>query len=110
MKLSIPTFLAVGLLTCILTSCGPLPEENKPTSEPVLEPIAQSPEPVEPADPTAGWRTLKDDTKLPTDAQLSEGAESSLGAGSPSGPDDHNPSTSIKPPPSEPEDQLAPSE
>lgn len=100
--------LAIGLTSgLVISSCTPPEEDEKPV-EAVQQPI-EEPQPVEPADPTAGWRTLKNDTDLPTEAQLADGSDSSVGSGGPGNPDHTggtNPSTSVKPPPSEHEDRL----
>lgn len=110
MNQTITPFLLISLLSSILVSCAtPQKEDQKPV-EPIKEPEITEPLPETPSNPTAGWRMLKDDTKLPTPDQLADGAESSLGTTTPSGLSNDGPSTSIKPPPSIPEDQLAPSE
>lgn len=116
MNPTITPFLLIGLLSSILVSCAISKEEyqkrqeaQKPV-EPVKEPEITEPLPVTPSDPTTGWRVLKDDTQLPTPDQLTDGAESSVGTTTPDGASNDGPSTSIKPPPSIPEDQLAPSE
>ena len=118
---TIPTFLIIGLLASILASCAiskeeyqkrkedQKREENQKSVEPIKKPEITKPLPATPSDPTAGWRGLND-TKLPTPDQLADGAESSIGGTTPNSPPNDGPSTSIKPPRSMPEDQLAPSE
>lgn len=106
----ISTYLIIGIFTGIMASCASSPPEEKKPTEPVKEPVVEQTEPILPSNPTDGWRTPQDDTSLPTDAQLADGAESSLGKAGSSDPGNNRPSTSIKPPPAEPEDQLAPSE
>ena len=106
---TIPTFLLIGLLSSILASCATSKKENQKPIEPIKKPEITKPLPKTPSDPTAGWRGLND-TKLPTPDQLADGAESSIGGITPNSPSNDGPSTSIKPPRSMPEDQLAPSE
>jgi|GEM_PF-5437717 len=108
LKFFTPLFF-IGLLSGLLSSCAIPTEEEEPT-EPVKAPVVENPLPQPSANPADDWRILADDTKLPTEAQLADGAESSLGSANPAGEADNRPSTSVKPPPSEPEDQLAPSE
>ncbi|NWK55711.1 hypothetical protein HW115_08825 [Verrucomicrobiaceae bacterium N1E253] len=90
-----------------MTACTNTPKEEEPPSKPVPEEPAQPSQAAPPADPTAGWRLPSGDTKLPTESQLADGAESSIGSGSPAGTTDNTaPSTSVKPPSNAPEDQL----
>lgn len=105
----ISPFLFISLFIGLISSCATPPEEEEST-ERVKAPVVEETLPQTAANPTDGWKMLSDDTKLPTDAQLADGAESSLGAANPADATDNRPSTSVKPPPSEPEDQLAPSE
>lgn len=107
--------LAAAMAAFALASCGSSGENDK-EDEPIEQPVTKAPPRTPPkpaADPTAMFRTPADDG-LPTDAQLKEGAESSIGTGgvkpvtaSPAGP-----STTAKPPvPVKPdEDQLDPGE
>lgn len=103
--------LAAGL-SATLISCSNK-DKDKLDEEPVKQPVVKrtAPAPKPPADPTAMFRTPKDDT-LPTDAQLAEGADSSIGTGSqPISHPSSTPSTAVKPPkPPEKEDQLDPGE
>lgn len=95
----------------ILASCASTPkEEEKEPVTPIKDPIVEAPAPALAQNPTAGWHRLKDDTNLPTKEQLADGADSSIGQSQPGGQENNQPSTSIKPPPAEPDDQLAPGE
>ena len=106
----ITPFLSISLLISLLASCASPTEEEKP-AEPVKAPAVEVEAPAQPeANPTEGWIMLADDTKLPTEDQLADGAETSLGAADANSGIDNRPSTSVKPPAIEPEDQLAPSE
>jgi hypothetical protein len=99
------------LLTGLFTSCGSAPEKEAPTSKPIKQTeVKKTPSSALDINPTSKFRMLKDDTALPTEAQLADGAETSLGAQPQSTPTDTQPNAAIKPPPSEPEDQLNPSE
>jgi len=104
--------LLTSLIACILVSCASTPkeEEEEAPVAPVKEPVVKEIEPSLPANPTDEWKRLKGDTDLPTSDQLADGAESSMGKAPSDDLGDERPSTSIKPPPVEPEDQLAPSE
>ncbi|MFK7909703.1 MAG: hypothetical protein AB8F34_03790 [Akkermansiaceae bacterium] len=106
------TLVAVGFSSA-LVSCGIFKGKDKeePVEEPTEQPVAHRPAAPKPiADPTALFRT-PNDAQLPTDEQLKQGAESSIGTGdvkpitdSPTGP-----STTVKPPKPD-EDQLDPGE
>ena len=107
---SLTAIFFIGLLSMILASCASTPKEEKEPAHPVKEPIVAATTPPLPQNPTAGWRRLKDDTNLPTKEQLADGADSSIGQSQPGAQENNQPSTIIKPPPAEPDDQLAPSE
>ena len=108
------TWSASSLPQGVFASCAFLVTEEEPV------PVKAAPEPkikkVAPtlyANPTSAFRMLKDDTALPTADQLSDGSETSLGysqSGSGDTTQDDAPTTTVKPPKIEPEDQLAPSE
>ena len=112
----VTAFTLFGSLSSTLVSCALLKGKDKEDTKekPIEQPITQAPPtaPKHTADPTAMFRT-PDDDHLPTDEQLKQGAESSIGTGvqSVKNPPER-PSTTVKPPaPPEPqEDQLDPGE
>lgn len=106
----ITILLSLSALTGILASCGSTPTVEEKPAEPLKIKAPSVPLPVDQANPLDAFRKLTNDTQLPTDAQLADGAESSVGGSNPIGQPDNHPSTSIKPPPSEPEDLLVPNE
>lgn len=106
-------FAAFAVTSLLFSSCGNK-DKDKADEEPVKQPVeATAPQITSPApDALDAFRTPNDD-RLPTDAQLAEGAVSSVGTvGTESpGQSDTAPSTAIKPPaPKSDEDQLAPGE
>jgi len=116
--------IILPLLCFLCISCADVePEEEEPV-EPVEKPtqtVAPTPLPVKETDPTAAFLTPKQDRELPSAEQLADGADSSIGAGSPGTiPLSTQPSTTITPPIGETppttastpnlEDDLAPAE
>lgn len=114
-----PAIALLSAMMCLaLVSCADQKEEKQEA-----EPVKQPPKPVAPTltkpapDALDAFRIPKDET-LPTNAQLDQGAESSIGTvGSQAPvPPDSAPSTAAKPPvpapapPKPDEDQLAPPE
>ena len=110
------TALFAVTLPVALVSCGGKDKDDEP-EEPVKQPGAKTRSTaavIPPVDPSDMFRTPKDD-QLPTEAQLKQGAESSIGTVGtvplvkpPAGP-----STTVKPPipaPSPEDDQLDPGE
>ena len=110
MSKTITPLLVIGLFLGFFASCASSPEEEKKPEKPIKDPVVEVVPPSSPSHPADGWHILKSDTQFPTDDQLADGAESSLGKDPATNSNGNNPSTSIKPPPSEPEDQLAPSD
>ena len=109
---SMASLLAICLSSSLLSCAGKDKEEpdDQPVEQPATQPVATAPKPA--ADPTAMFRTPKDDN-LPTDDQLKQGSESSIGTGvQPIKNPPEGPSTTVKPPapPKPDEDQLDPGE
>ena len=83
LKIFTPLFF-IGLLTGLLASCA-IPTEKEESTEPIKAPVVENPLPQPTANPADDWHMLSDDTKLPTESQLADGAESSLGSANPAG-------------------------
>jgi len=104
--------ISLFILLNFLVSCGSAPKAQiVETVETIKKPEIKDPDPVVEENPTAKFRMLKNDIELPTEDQLADGAETSLGQAKPGdSEEDLAPTTTIKPPKSPVEDQLAPSE
>lgn len=101
-------YLATALIAGSLVSCSDAPSDDQPPVEvaPKIEETVKLPAVDD--DPLKDWRVPTGDTQLPTAAQLADGSESSIGIQNQGGATETSPGASIKPPITEPEDQLAP--
>ena len=111
--------LILPLFCFLCISCTDVEPEEEPVETPVKPPVVKpQPKPKLPVqnyDPTAAFLTPTTDRTLPSEAQLEDGADLSMGAGVPGAiVPETQPTTTIKPPSSDLgptlADDLAPAE
>ena len=96
---SLRTILVVAGLATAFTSCGSKPEE--PAPKPVKKPPVvrrAPPAPVVDTNPTDMFRDDSGNVAMPSDDQLDEGKDSSIGTGQPVTNLNTGPSIAISPP------------
>lgn len=93
---------AVVTASCLCSCANKEQDDPKPAEQPTRQPVSQATSHTPPPadyNATQAFRTPDDDIKLPTDSQIAEGRDSSIGTRpTPGIQPDHAPSVSVTPP------------